>query len=957
MNLGLRARSALAAVLASTALVVFAAPALAAPPANDNLADAVDIGSTLPITGIAGTTVDATGEPGEPSHRSLNQPFQSVWYALNVPAEGDYADIVTVSTCPDGSFNGDYVEVYAVGGPGPGGLIRQSQFLSETSCKFTFVVTEGTQYRIAVDRAADGGAAHELSVAAYEPPPGPANDDLADAQEIGPGLPIEGILGTNANATPEIGEPAHGNSSQANSSVWYALDVPEEGDYPDVVTVNTCGEFNPGNNYVGVYAVVGEGFAGLVRQDPAASEDQCAFTFAVTEGTDYRIAVDNLSGGEEFELSVAALDPPSNDDFEDRQVIPSELPQEIAGSTIDASTEEDEPQHGDRGPQRSVWYEWTSDVDAPVKIDACESESEFGFRPEIAVYVSGSEGPAIFDLDRFARNEGEGCTLVFDPANAGGGEGARIAETPVTFYIAVDGLGHETEFTLDLALANPPANDDFEDRQTIPSTLPQTLPGTTFDAGAEAGEPEHSGEDAYRSVWYEWTGVIDGAVKIDVCDAEFDQPAIAVYGGAVLVGGDPDLADLTQVGGNFGNGCTLVLDLGEDAVEVTLYIVIDSGPEEEGDFNLNFRIPSPPANDDFADASELGPGLPVSVVGTIVDATAEEDEPSHGGEEHSVWYTWTPDVTQTVHVHTCASSFESEVVVYTGSSFQELEQVSGDDGCPGSSDGEKVTFEATAGTPYWIVVDGEREGAFTLGIQAPGTPPGPPTMTGVSPASGSDDNDPRLLGNAEAGSSVEIYKDPACEDVPIASGTAEEFASPGIHVHVDDDTTTTYYARAANVDGESGCSTTSVTYSEVTPDPPAAPAFTGSSPASGADDNDPELKGTAEPGSTVRIFTNAGCTSAVAGEGSAELFAGAGITVHVADNTTTSFYATAQNAAGTSLCSPTPLSYQEVTGSTPPAGGGQPPVTDPGPGTVKCPKGKVLRKGKCVKKKRKKRKK
>jgi hypothetical protein len=947
MELTLRARLALSAAFASTMLAVFAAPALAAAPANDNLADAQPIGPTLPVTGVSGTTVDATAEAGEPSPTYLAFPFNSVWYSLAVPAAGDYADIVTVSTCGGSGYNGDYIDVYAVNGPGFDGLQRQNRFVSTSSCTFTFVVAQGTQYRIVVDRANDGGAPHTLSVTEWAPPAGaPANDDFADAQEIGPGLPIEGVQGSNIGASPEIGEPSHGYE-HAYSSVWYALNVPAAGDYPDVVTVNTCQEFGGGNNSVAVYAVEGPGFDGLVRQAAAGMEQSCAFTFAVTEGTNYRIAVDNINGGEDFTLSVTAPSPPANDMFADRQVIPSALPQDVDGSTVDASSEPNEPSPSRRDPERSVWYEWTSDVDEPVKINVCESDSEFrSFSPAIAVYTSQEEDPTVSDLDLIAGvSNGRSCTLIFDPTDAA--SEARSAGTPRTYYIAVDGLDEEVDFNLKLALATPPPNDDFADRQTIPSALPQTVPGSTLDASAEAGEPSHTGEvDARRSVWYEWTTSADGPIKFDVCDADFEDAAIAVYVG------DPVLEELDEVDSNHGQGCTLDLDLTGNTDSVTFYVAVDSG-NEEGDFNLNLRVPSPPANDDFEDALDVGPGLPVGVDGTNVDATRQPDEPSPESTVHSVWYAWTPDATQTVTVHTCKSSFDSILAVYTGSSFEDLSEVEGENfDCPGSSRGQKVTFEAQMGTRYLIAVDGDREGTFTLGIQVPGAAPAMPTITGVSPDSGGDDNDPKVIGNAEAGSTVTIYEDPACEDISYASGTAAEFASPGIPVHVGDDTTTTFYARAANVDGESSCSATSVSYSEVTPDPaPAAPTFLSSTPSSG-NDNDPELRGTAPPGSTVRIYTNPTCTSAVAGTGSAALFAGAGITVHVGDNTTTTFYATAQDADGTSACSSSSLSYQETTPSTQPPGG-----NDPGNTTTKCPKGKQLKNGKCVKKKKKKKRK
>jgi hypothetical protein len=80
---------------------------------------------------------------------------------------------------------------------------------------------------------------------------------------------------------------------------------------------------------------------------------------------------------------------------------------------------------------------------------------------------------------------------------------------------------------------------------------------------------------------------------------------------------------------------------------------------------------------------------------------------------------------------------------------------------------------------------------------------------------------------------------------------------------------------------------------------PPAPRITDSDPNSPANDNAPEVKGSAEAGSTVRLFKTAGCTAGTAvAVGSAAKFASPGITATVADNTTTAFRAKATDAAG-----------------------------------------------------------
>lgn len=95
--------------------------------------------------------------------------------------------------------------------------------------------------------------------------------------------------------------------------------------------------------------------------------------------------------------------------------------------------------------------------------------------------------------------------------------------------------------------------------------------------------------------------------------------------------------------------------------------------------------------------------------------------------------------------------------------------------------------------------------------------------------------------------------------------------------------------------------------------PPPEPTLTATSPASPADDTSPEIIGTAEALSTVRIYTDPACTGTIAGAGSAGAFASTGITVTVPSSSTTTFYATATNLTmETSACSTSSITYTEA---------------------------------------------
>lgn len=122
-----------------------------------------------------------------------------------------------------------------------------------------------------------------------------------------------------------------------------------------------------------------------------------------------------------------------------------------------------------------------------------------------------------------------------------------------------------------------------------------------------------------------------------------------------------------------------------------------------------------PANDAFAQATRLVDRFGV-VAGSTVEATREPFERAHGGHINgaSVWYEWTAPNHAAVQLSTCGSSFDTFLVVYTGTELSTLLEVGeSDNGCGTSS---LVAFVATAGTTYRIAVDGANgaKGDFSL---------------------------------------------------------------------------------------------------------------------------------------------------------------------------------------------------------------------------------------------------
>jgi hypothetical protein len=283
-------------------------------------------------------------------------------------------------------------------------------------------------------------------------------------------------------------------------------------------------------------------------------------------------------------------------------------------------------------------------------------------------------------------------------------------------------------------------------------------------------------------------------------------------------------------------------------------------------------------------------------------------------------------------------------------------------------------------------------GMALLPSLAQATPPNPPVLTGTNPSSPSAPwqefaFQPFVQGNVEgvvisglghrgaglgpvvmtggSGPFVTVYDDHAAceageESAAVAEGSTTELTEEGIQVEaglVEPNSKTTFYATLTDPsDGTSKCSG-GIVYRQVST-APAAPGFTTTVPTSPADDNAPQLIGTADPQATVSIYPSSNCPSggfpsgSPLGTGSGAEFGDEGIRVSVPDNSTTTFSAVAFLAGYTSTCSSSTIAYTEKTPEGPSGGGGggsegggggegstpsEPPAPNP-PGNPSAPK-------------------
>jgi hypothetical protein len=271
------------------------------------------------------------------------------------------------------------------------------------------------------------------------------------------------------------------------------------------------------------------------------------------------------------------------------------------------------------------------------------------------------------------------------------------------------------------AVAEPPANDDFADREVIEGTLPVEVTRSNVEATKEGeGGEGISVFAAGHSVWFEWQAPATEWVTIGACDSDF--PAVI----GIFTGGS--LGSLTKVvSGNPAEGPHCPYSEREYTFKATAgtdYVIgVDgngfTGPEPvpvetEGEIVLRIESTPPPANDDFADAADLTAAGKIyefepeerfyfaRLEGYNWGATKETGEPEHEGDPGgaSVWYEWTAPATGTVRMSACC--FAGPLLgVYTGSSVDALTPLPTESEFP-----PEVRAQVTGGQTYRIAVDG-----------------------------------------------------------------------------------------------------------------------------------------------------------------------------------------------------------------------------------------------------------
>ena len=734
-------------------------PALAAPPTNDNFADA-ELITALPFSASVDNT-EASAEPGEPTICSTFV-FRSVWYSF-VATEDSAVRLA--------STGGGFVNLFVASGPTFSDLHSLTCVSGGSSTNFA--VTAGQTYYLQADSLGQPTTV-QFSLEQLNPP---ANDSFAHAETIN-ALPFSATA-DSTDATSEAGEP-YGCSSPSGS-LWYSF-VPSENMVVRVV-VPTAGAVN-------VFRAAGAAIADLTSL--GCSYVSTSGNFRLEMGQTYYLRLASNGQPALLGFSVEQITPPANDDFASAQPF-SSLPFTANADNTNATTEPGEPTGCQMGVFRSVWYSFTPAENMALQLDMVGSQMGG------TVNVFRASGPALSDLTSVA------CAFSFNSTNF-------AVEAGQTYYFRVDSFGQPGAFQFNLQQIVPPANDNFANAEAI-NSLPFNASVDNTNATAELGERQGSCNFPFRSVWYSFTPTETMALRVNLSSQMSSSMEVFRSSG-------PGISDLTSLGCAFNNGTSInfrleagqtyylrvdssgqagvvqinleqvsppanddfanaesinalpfnasvdntnaTLELGEPAgcqmtaltgvwysftpaqnmsVRVSLpsqgsvniflasgtsfadltsltcisggnpsnfqiqggqayYFRVDSYFGQTGVLQFSLEQIFPPANDSYANAEAIG-SLPYNVTVDNSNATTEPGEPYGCFLNRSVWYSFTAAESMAVRVSLAGSTIPGYVNIFlsTGPSLSDVSLLT----CAGSS--SPTIFQVEAGQTYYLRLD------------------------------------------------------------------------------------------------------------------------------------------------------------------------------------------------------------------------------------------------------------
>ncbi|WP_287130846.1 IPT/TIG domain-containing protein [Candidatus Cyanaurora vandensis] len=248
------------------------------------------------------------------------------------------------------------------------------------------------------------------------------------------------------------------------------------------------------------------------------------------------------------------------------------------GTTVGATRELGEPQHGNTWGGKSVWWSWVAPISGTISLSTQGSS----FDTTLGVYT----GTSLYELTNIAANDD------IDPKTNRNSELTFKATAGQLYRIAVDGYtGAAKEapsgsISLSSKSSSGPINDDFADATVLPSSTTLSVTSTNVESTKELNEPKHAGRQPGRSVWWSWVAPESGTVSLDTIGSNFDT-VLEAYTGASLTN-LTSLASDDDMGGNSTSKLAFTATAGQ-----TYFFVVDGYADKTGNITLNLRLKTP----------------------------------------------------------------------------------------------------------------------------------------------------------------------------------------------------------------------------------------------------------------------------------------------------------------------------------------------------------------------------
>jgi CSLREA domain-containing protein len=261
-------------------------------------------------------------------------------------------------------------------------------------------------------------------------------------------------------------------------------------------------------------------------------------------------------------------------------------------------------------------------------------------------------------------------------------------------------------------------------------------------------------------------------------------------GPGILLNGSPGGNVPATIGGTTATGENLISNNSGDAIRVTRVNGVEvqrNRGSSNGEQFLDLENPSGTGNNVADGAND---GLQAPVITSFNSVT-------------QVTGTAQPNATIRLHTKSSASAGELGTQLATV-----LADGSGNWTATFStqSDGQRVA--ATQALPLSVFPNTPETSELSSVVQLDATPPPTPSFTTTVPSSPGNSDQPAVQGTAEAGSTVKLYSGGDCAGSVLATGTAAQFASPGLTptTPITHNATTNFRATATDAAGNtSGC--------------------------------------------------------------------------------------------------------------------------------------------------------